>query len=131
VNSQGYGSYAGSFVFVTGGSTSITPITPAGSINGNWGTQADSYRGKNGQRYSFTFPGGGTLSSRVWGTDLYTDDSSIASAAVHAGLISVQYGGTVTIEIRAGAPGYQGSTRNGVTSQGYGSWHGSFVFVKQ
>lgn len=130
VTSQAYGPYSGSFVFVSGGSSVITPVPPAGTINGNWGTQADAYRGKNGQRYTFTFPAGGTLSGRVWGTDLYTDDSSIASAAVHAGLISVQNGGTVTIEIRAGAPGYQGSTRNGVTSQGYGAWHGSFVFVR-
>jgi len=134
VNSQGYGPYSGSFVFVGGGTNVVTTggtqVVSGTAIQGTWGTQADTYRGKNGQRYTFTFPGGGTLSSRVWGTDVYTDDSSIASAAVHAGLISPQNGGTVTIEIRAGAPGYQGSTRNGVTSQGYGSWQGSFVFVR-
>jgi hypothetical protein len=130
VNSQNYGSWSGSFVFVSGSTTGTAQVIPANTLPGNWATQADTYRGKNGQRYTFSFPGGGTLSSRVWGTDLYTDDSSIASAAVHAGLISVQNGGTVTIEIRAGAPGYLGSTRNGVTSQGYGSWQGSFVFVR-
>lgn len=130
VNSQGYGPFSGSFVFISSGTTGTTQITPVNTIPGDWSTQADTYRGKNGQRYTITFPGGGTLSSRVWGTDLYTDDSSIASAAVHAGLITPQNGGTVTIEIRAGAPGYQGSSRNGVTSQGYGSWQGSFVFVR-
>ena len=100
------------------------------AIQGTWATQADSYRGKNGQRFTFVFPGNGTISSRVWGTDLYTDDSSIASAAVHAGLITPQNGGVVTIEIRAGAASYQASTRNGVVSQGYGGWTGSFVFVR-
>ncbi len=100
------------------------------TIQGTWATQADTYRGKNGQRFTFVFPGNGTVSSRVWGTDLYTDDCSIASAAVHAGLITPQNGGVVTIEIRPGAGSYQGSTRNGVVSQGYGGFAGSFVFVR-
>ena len=95
----------------------------------NWGTQADNLRGRNGQRFTFACPGNGTISSRLWGTDLYTDDSSICTAAVHAGLISVETGGVVTIEIRPGAGSYTAATRNGVTSQNYGDWHGSFVFV--
>ena len=67
----------------------------------------------------------------MWGTDVYTDDSSICTAAVSAGLITFQAGGSVTIEIRQGQSSYAGSTRNGVTSKGYGSWNGSFVFVGQ
>lgn len=103
--------------------------TARAAIVGDWTTQADSQRGKNGQRLIYTFPGGGVISGRLWGSDTYTDDSSIATAAVHAGLISPELGGTVTIEIRLGAPSYQGSTRHGVTSKDYGSWHGSFVLV--
>ena len=68
---------------------------------------------------------------QLYGTDVYTDDSSICTAAVHAGLISFQAGGSVTIEIRQGQSSYAGSARNGVTSKGYGSWNGSFVFVGQ
>jgi len=94
-----------------------------------WGTQADSYRGRNGQQLTFICPGSGTISSRVWGTNVYTDDSSICSAAVHAGYIEALSGGMVTIEIRSGQASYQGVTRNGVTSRAYGSWPGSFVFV--
>jgi len=100
------------------------------TLRGDWTMQADKFRGQNGKQYTITFPPGGTLSSRLWGTDLYTDDSSIGTAAVHAGLITPQNGGTVTIEIRAGASSYQGSTRNGVKSNSYGSWSGSFVFVR-
>lgn len=95
----------------------------------NWSTQADSLRGRNGGQFTFVCPGGGSISSRVWGTNVYTDDSSICSAAVHAGYIEAASGGTVTIEIRAGQPSYQGVTRNGVTSRPFGSWPGSFVFV--
>ena len=123
VTSSGFGSFGGSFVFVTGAAGG-----KAKSTLGDWHTSASSLRGMNGQRFTYFFPANGTLGS-VWGTDLYTDDSSIATAAVHAGLITAAKGGTVTIEIRPGAATYAGSTRNGVTSSGFGSFGGSFVFV--
>jgi hypothetical protein len=129
VTSKDYGSWHGSFVFVDARPPHHRPSPMHAAIAGDWNTQADSQRGKNGQRLTYTFPGGGVISGRLWGSDTYTDDSSIATAAVHAGLISPESGGTVTIEIRPGAPSYQGSTRHGVTSKDYGSWHGSFVFV--
>jgi hypothetical protein len=65
----------------------------------------------------------------LWGTDLYTDDSSVCVAGVHAGRITLQGGGAVVIEIRPGATAYAGSTRNGVDSAGYGEWGGSFVVL--
>ncbi|WP_442944117.1 LCCL domain-containing protein [Nostoc sp.] len=65
----------------------------------------------------------------IWGTDIYTDDSSICSAAVHAGLISTKQGGKVTIRIKPGQFSYTGTNRNGVTSQNYGSFSGSFIFI--
>lgn len=95
----------------------------------NWGTQADSMRGRNGQHFTFICPRGGSISSRVWGTNVYTDDSSICSAAVHAGVINVRDGGVVTIEIQAGRSSYESTSRNGITSRSYGSWAGSFVIV--
>ena len=73
-------------------------------------------------------PGSGAFAN-VWGTDVYTDDSSICTAAVHAGLITAVGGGVITIEIRPGQAGYSGSARNGVSTGGYGAWHGSYVFV--
>jgi hypothetical protein len=65
----------------------------------------------------------------VWGTDIYTDDSSVCTAAVHAGLITLAGGGAVTIEIRAGESSYTGSARNRVKSGDWGSYQGSFAFV--
>jgi len=123
VTSSGFGSFGGSFVFVTGAAGG-----KAKSTLGDWHSSASSLRGLNGQRFTYFFPANGTLGS-VWGTDLYTDDSSIATAAVHAGLITAEKGGTVTFEIRAGASAYKGSTRNGVTSSDYGAYDGSFAFV--
>ena len=106
------------------------PNIPSAGIQANWATQADPHRGKNGQRFTYYLPPGGSASGRLWGTDVYTDDSSIGTAAVHAGLISFQNGGTVTIEIRQGQSSFSATTRNGVTSNAYGSWPGSFVFVR-
>lgn len=124
IGSKDYGSYAGSFIVVGGRSSSNQ------SQQISWSTDATSLRGRNGQRFAFGCPAGGVIGGRIWGTDVYTDDSSVCTAAVHAGLISPQGGGTVTIEIRPGLSSYQASTRNGVTSRPYGGWTGSFVFVR-
>ena len=94
----------------------------------NWSSTATTYRGQHGQRVSYACPAGGTATS-VWGTDIYTDDSSVCTAAVHVGLITPASGGTVVIEIRPGQASYQGSERNGITSRNWGSWSGSFVVV--
>ncbi len=96
----------------------------------NWSTQADSLRGRNGERFTYVCPANGSLNSRLYGTDAYTDDSSICTAAVHSGLITRQAGGVVTIQIKPDAGSYTASTRNGISSRSYGAWRGSFVFVR-
>jgi hypothetical protein len=68
----------------------------------------------------------GTNTGSLWGTDVYTDDSSVALAAVHAGLLKVGERGLVQVTLLAGQNSYQGSTRNGVSSSSYGAWAGSF-----
>ncbi len=70
----------------------------------------------------------GLKPSTVWGTDLYTDDSDICGAAIHAGLID-RSGGVVTFEVATGADEYSGSERNGLSSDDWGNWNRSFRFV--
>lgn len=94
-----------------------------------WNTNAAELRGKLNQDFTFICPSSGRVGS-VWGSDVYTDDSSICSAAVHSGLITARDGGRVTIRIQPGAEFYNGTTRNGVSSQRYGAWQGSFSFVR-
>ena len=86
-----------------------------------------SYRGRVGQTFQFTLTG--TKSGSVWGTDIYTDDSTLACAAVHAGVVLSGETKVVTVTIRSGQSSYQGSVRNGVRSSSYGSWPGSYSFV--
>ncbi len=94
-----------------------------------WSNNASNLRGQLNQDFAFICPPNG-YTYNVWGTDVYTDDSSICNAAVHSGLITTRNGGQVTIRIRPGARSYNGTTRNGVNSLNYGSWGGSFIFVR-
>jgi hypothetical protein len=71
----------------------------------------------------------GNIEGTVWGTDVYADDSDLAAAAVHAGVLKVGESGRVYVEMLPGQSAYTGSTRNGVTSEDYQSWLGSFRFV--
>ena len=98
---------------------------PGGS---GWNANATAFRGQNGAQFVYTCPFYGTAGA-VYGTDVYTDDSSVCTAAVHTGRITLAGGGSVTIEIRPGQSSYQASTRHGITSNSWGSWSGSFVVV--
>jgi hypothetical protein len=64
----------------------------------------------------------------IWGTDIYSDDSSICTAAIHAGVIPAS-GGEVTIMVEEGQDSYTASDRNGIQSFDFGAWEGSYVFV--
>ncbi|MEX2281937.1 MAG: LCCL domain-containing protein [Gemmatimonadota bacterium] len=92
----------------------------------NWDATPKPFRGQNNARLRFNCPPNGSA-RRVWGVDVYTDDSSICTAAVHAGGITLAGGGLVTIEIRPGQADYRGTTRNGITSFDYDAWDGSFI----
>lgn len=63
----------------------------------------------------------GCTSGSLWGTTTYTDDSSICTAGIHAGLIPAS-GGQFAVVIAAGQDSYEGSTANGITSSGWGAW---------
>ena len=70
------------------------------------------------------------LDGGVWGSDLYTSDSSAPAAAVHAGILKPGERGTVKITALPGQESYRGETRNGVTSQPWESWGSSFKVEK-
>lgn len=70
-----------------------------------------------------------TSSGGVWGTDIYTDDSSISAAAYHAGILPKGQRGTVRIIILGAQSAFAGSERYGVSSSGYSAWPGSFAFL--
>lgn len=79
-------------------------------------------------QYTIACPAHGEVDS-IWGSDIYTDDSSVCTAAVHAGVITGTTAQNVTIEIWPAQDAYAATTRHGITSLSYGSWWYSFVFV--
>lgn len=152
VATRPYGSYPGSFGIVGGpapgmvampanavpppvpppvvampGPGGATPL-PLNPSDNPWRVSATRVRGQNGRAFSLLCPPGGSPGT-VWGTSVYTDDSSICSAAQHAGVLNPMVGGPVTFYVRPGMPAYIGSPRNGVTTLNYGSYAGSFVFA--
>jgi len=133
VSSYSYGAWDASFVFIDAKGTVVMPkqasMTTTEIPAADWRTTAAQWEVKPGARYSLVLPPGGSAGP-IWGTDIYTNDSSIGTAAVHAGLITFNSGGKVTLELVEGKPSYEGSTRNGVTSSSYGNWGGNFRFVR-
>jgi hypothetical protein len=68
----------------------------------------------------------GTTSGSVWGTDIYTIDSNLGTAAVHAGVLSNGQKGIIKVRLLPGQSSYVASTRNGVTTRNYGSYGMSY-----
>jgi hypothetical protein len=109
------------------GSNSTAPNDEADEITPiAWTTAAVGFKDDVGLTYKFQCPEEGTPSS-VWGSDIYTADSSICTAAVHAGLITLKGGGVVTIEFRPGRSIYGSTVRNGITTNTFGVYSRSFV----
>jgi LCCL domain len=80
--------------------------------------------GQAGRTFSFRVTG--AVNGSLWGTDLYTTDSTLAMAAVHAGVVQPGQTRVVKATILGPQQAFQGSTRNGVASSGYGAYPGSY-----
>lgn len=78
----------------------------------------------------FHFEVVGNPQGAVWGTEVYTSDSFLAAAAVHAGILQPGEKGVVTVRILPGQKSYRGSTANGVSSRDWGKWGLSFTVEK-
>ena len=98
------------------------------STDASWTASPGEYRGQDGLKVAYTCPPGGTLNT-IWGTGPFTDDSSVCTAAVYAGLITTEGGGRVVIVIAPGESTYAGGEANGVTASEYGTWAGSYTFA--
>ncbi|XP_069088158.1 uncharacterized protein [Pleurodeles waltl] len=127
VTTRSYGAWAGSFIF-TSASIVIPPTSPPQPPEVP--VQCTTTARQLNQSTAEVICPEGCLKQEVtvWGTDVYTDDSSICRAAINAGKVS-NAGGRVRMEKRPGQSSYQESTRNGVTTRSYGAWTGSFIFT--
>lgn len=71
----------------------------------------------------------GAAEGIAWGTDVYSGDSNLAVAAVHAGL--VKPGDTAIVRVTSVAPPAQftGSARHGVTTHDFGRYGSAFAMA--
>lgn len=121
VRSSNYGSYGWSFVF---------PVLSKSGFKGADTAEAcpnDMTDHRGSSELLTCRCDANAVTGNVWGTDVYTDDSSVCAAALHYGAIGPD-GGVVTIFPAPGEDEYFGSSYNGVTSRDYGAWSGSFFF---
>jgi hypothetical protein len=102
---------------------------PPGAVETACDHAARDVQGNEGTSWLMKCPAG-CEPKNVWGTDLYTDDSILCSAAIHAGAITAADGGTVLVTWTPGQPTYVGSARNNITSTDYGKWERSFYVQK-
>ena len=82
-----------------------------------------------GARFSFILTG--STSGAIWGNLVYTDDSNLAAAAVHAGVLTAGQTGVVVVELaEPPSTAYGAVRRNGVSSRYWSnSWQWAYKFV--
>eukprot|EP00808_Paulinella_micropora_P011801 g3837.t1 len=66
------------------------------------------------------------LQEKVYGDLIYSDDTPVAAAALHSGVLKPGQAGVVRVTIRGQRSEFEGATRNGITSFKYGEWYGSY-----
>jgi hypothetical protein len=93
-----------------------------------WHDSPADHRDAIGQQFDYVCPPNGGLRD-IWGTGIYSDDSSVCTAAVHMGMLTREVGGRVRIVIRPGQEAYTGSIQHGIVSSDTGPWDGSFSVV--
>jgi hypothetical protein len=94
-----------------------------------------SYQQQYGKELVFTVTGYTPTNGQqagVWGTDVYSLDSNVAAAAVHAGIAKPGEVVGIRVRIIQSPPQFTSSLRNGINSNAYGSFPaGAFEFVRK
>jgi hypothetical protein len=141
VHAGAIGTGGGQVVVTMGGrQESYTGSTQYGVTSSNWGAWDNSF---TVSRASMALPACGTMPAgadlhdcacpagpyggSAWGSDPYTNDSNICTAAQHSGVIGAA-GGMVRVLAAPGLQSYRGSEWNGVVTSDYGPWSGSITF---
>ncbi|MEB3355698.1 MAG: LCCL domain-containing protein [Synechococcales bacterium] len=107
----------------------VEAIAPPATIQTiNWATTAASQPSDSSKDLTYYCPANGSAAP-VWGSDVYSDRSSICTAAVHAGLITFENGGAIAIRRLPGQSTYASTTQNEVTTAAQGEAAGSFTFI--
>jgi hypothetical protein len=113
-------------------------ISDVQSLTVESNTRAMELKTANGNLAQFEGQVGRTISLRVtgaiggpvWGTGTYSTQSSLASAAVHAGILRMGQTGVVRVRIQPPPQFFTQSFQNGIASQQLFGQHAAFTFVR-
>lgn len=71
----------------------------------------------------------GAADGPLWGTDVYTGDSMLAVAAVHAGLVKPEQTAVIKVTSVTPPPQFRGSERHGVASHDFGRYGSAYTLA--
>jgi hypothetical protein len=135
VTTSNWASYGSSFVFPGHGdgkcaaapAGGVAParagVAQGGACPRTLGEFADA---STAQEFTCTCAAG--ASGSFYGTGVYTADSVLCVAAIHAGANAPGVGGAVKIKKAPGCPKYTATAANGLTSTAWGAYGASFFF---
>jgi hypothetical protein len=112
-----------------------TPVPPAPESRAaapersGWSATGLGLAGTAGTRFNFWCPPNGRAHPVV-GDGIYSAESSVCSAAVHAGSLTLGAGGNAIVELAPGRDSYSSATRNGITSLTGGRSPASFLVIR-
>jgi hypothetical protein len=86
-----------------------------------------NFRDEVGKTLVFTVTG--ATSGSIWGEGIYTDDSNLATAAVHAGVLKPGETRDVKVQILPGQKSYKEALDFAVHAAGYGPTDGAYKFL--
>jgi len=79
---------------------------------------------------TFVFKVTANSSGSLWGTDVYSADSTLATAVIHAGILQAGQTGVVKVTMMASPNVFVGSTRHGITSSSYQQYPSAYRLQK-
>jgi hypothetical protein len=87
-----------------------------------------SHHGDIGKSYTFRVTG--NPSGSCYGTDVYTTDTTIATAAVHMGLLKPGETGILIATVLPSPAAFTSTVRNGISSSGWGVYPAAYTLRK-
>ncbi|WP_197470065.1 LCCL domain-containing protein, partial [Oleiphilus sp. HI0117] len=100
------------------------------TVDASWKSSARGFQNRLGQDFAYNCPPNGAVQNVYGGNNKYYVDSSVCTAAIHAGLMTAKSGGTVAIRIIRSKHGFKGSYKNDIQSNNRNNrYQKGFTFI--
>jgi hypothetical protein len=106
--------------------TDANTVAPGEPDYATWDLNAEGDGLETGDRLLVDCAPGGYI-GHIYGVGTYASDSSICTAGVYEGIITLETGGPVVAEIAPGLDFYESGEANGVVAENWETWPRSFT----